>query len=260
VTQADSAAACTGDGRPPLVEARRQMVNEMLVQAGAVTLTELQARFGVSQTTVRRDLSVLEGRGQARRTRGGAILPSTAVPDHSFARRLRNAQDAKVRLAEQAYALISPGETVFLDASTTTFVLARLIRQRKLPLRVVTNSLPALSELADAEAEVIAIGGTFRRFTHSCVGPAAVRAVRDLFADRFVLTVTGVTASGMLTDADGLEAEVKRTMLAQAERSVLLLDESKLDARALNVVAHLREISAVFADGIDVAQMLEQAS
>jgi DeoR/GlpR family transcriptional regulator of sugar metabolism len=111
----------------------------------------LQARFGVSHTTVRRDLSVLEGRGQVRRTHGGAILPSSAVPDHSFARRLRNAQVAKVRLAEQAYALISPGETVFLDASTTTFVLARLIRRRKLPLRVVTNSLPALSELADAD-------------------------------------------------------------------------------------------------------------
>ena len=78
-----------------LSEARRSMVTEMLQTSGAVTITDLQARFGVSPMTVRRDLAILAERGVARRTHGGAVLPSMAARENSFAHRLRNATDAK---------------------------------------------------------------------------------------------------------------------------------------------------------------------
>src|SRR3954453_14124717 len=155
----------------------------MLQTAGAVTITDLQARFGVSPMTARRDLTVLAERGVARRTHGGAVLPRIAAHEHSFGKRLRVEADAKARLAEAAYASLTPGETVFLDASSTTFFVARLIAERGLGIRVITNSLPVLQELAEADVEVVAIGGTFRRLTCSYVGPAAVRAVREHFAD-----------------------------------------------------------------------------
>ena len=91
-----------------------------------------------------------------------------------FAQRLRDAPEAKARLAEAAFALLSPRETVFLDASSTTYYVARLIAMRGLPLRVITNSLPILHELSgadQADIEVVAIGGTFRRVPCSYVGP-----------------------------------------------------------------------------------------
>ena len=225
----------------------------MLQAAGAVTVTELQSRFGVSPMTARRDLSVLADRGVARRTHGGAVLPSIAVPENSFAHRLRDAPEAKARLAEAAYALLAPGETVFLDASSTTFFVARLIAERALRVRVITNSLPVLQELSDADGEVVAIGGTFRRLTCSYVGPASVRAVREHFADRLLMSITGVTGRGVMTDADLLEAEVKRAMLEHAEQPVLLLDDSKLAARGRQAIAHVSAVSLVLADGIDAA-------
>src|SRR3954470_18385243 len=181
------------------------MVADMLQTAGAVTIMDLQARFGVSPMTARRDLAVLAERGVARRTHGGAVLPSLAARENSFAQRLRNAPEAKARLAEAAFALLTPGETVFLDASSTTYFVARLIAERGLGVRVITNSLPVLQELSEAEVEVVAIGGTFRRLTCSYVGPAAVRAVREHFADRLLFSVTGVTPTGVMTDADLLE-------------------------------------------------------
>src|SRR3954454_17524245 len=164
---------------PRLSEERRSIVAEWLQSAGAGTITDLQSRFGVSPMTARRDLSILADRGLARRTHGGAVLPSLAARENSFAARLGDSREAKTRLAEAAYALLTPGETVFLDASSTTYFLARLIAERGLGVRVITNSLPVLHELSDADAEVIAIGGTFRRLTCSYVGPAAVRAVRE---------------------------------------------------------------------------------
>jgi DeoR/GlpR family transcriptional regulator of sugar metabolism len=223
----------------------------MLQAAGAVTITDLQARFGVSPMTARRDLTILAERGVARRTHGGAVLPALASMEHSFRQRLGTATDAKARLAETAFALLAPGETVFLDASSTTYFVARLIALRGLAVRVITNSLPVLQELSDAEhVEVVAIGGTFRRLTSSYVGPAAVRSVRDHFADRLLMSVTAVTPRGVMADADVLEAEVKRAMLDHAEQSALLLDESKLSARGRQAIAPVGAVSLVLADGL----------
>jgi DeoR/GlpR family transcriptional regulator of sugar metabolism len=236
---------------PRLSEERRALVAEWLQSEGAVKVTDLQSRFGVSPMTARRDLAILADRGLARRTHGGAVLPSLAARENSFAARLREAPEAKTRLAERAFASLSGGETVFLDASSTTYFLARLIAERGLTVRVLTNSLPVLQELSDSDAEVVAIGGTFRRLTCSYVGPGAVRSVREHFADRMFLSVTGVTAEGVMTDADVLEAEVKRTMLEQAAEPVLLLDDSKLAARGRQAIAPLRALSCVLADGVD---------
>ena len=232
-----TAADPPGGGRAPLGEQRRDIISELLQESGAVTITDLQARFGVSPMTARRDLAILADRGVARRTHGGAVLPSLAARENSFAQRLRNAPEAKARLAEAAFALLAPGETVFLDASSTTYFVARLIAERGLGVRVITNSLPVLQELSESEARVVAIGGTFRRLTCSYVGPGAVRAVREHFADRLLMSVTGVTPGGVMTDADVLEAEVKRRMLEQAAQSVLLLDDSKLAARGRQAIA-----------------------
>src|SRR3954465_13099858 len=102
----------------------------MLQATGAVTITDLQDRFGVSPMTARRDLAVLADRGLARRTHGGAVVPSIAAPENSFRHRLGDAPEAKARLAESAYTLLGSGETVFLDASSTTYHVARLIAQR----------------------------------------------------------------------------------------------------------------------------------
>src|SRR4051812_46739677 len=225
----------------------------MLQATGAVTITDLQARFGVSPMTAHRDLTILAERGIARRTHGGAVVPSISAPENSFRQRLGDAPEAKVRLAEAAFATLAPGETVFLDASSTTYHVARLIAERGLAVRVVTNSLPVLEELSgsdQADIQVVAIGGTFRRLTCSYVGPTAVRAVREHFADRLFMSVMGVMPTGMLTDADVLEAELKRAMLAQAAHSVLLLDDSKLSVRGRQAIAPISDFSFVLADGL----------
>ena len=99
--------------RPRLGEARRELVREMLLDAGAVTVGELRERFGVSPMTARRDLDELERRGVARRTHGGAVLPSIAAPENSFHQRLMVATEAKTELAGAAFALLRPESRSF---------------------------------------------------------------------------------------------------------------------------------------------------
>lgn len=246
-----------------IAEARREQIRELLMEAGAVTVSELQARFGVSPMTARRDLVALEERGSARRTHGGAVLPSVAAHEHSFSQRMLVAAESKQRLADVAFALLTPGETVFLDSSSTAFVLACRIAESGLGVRVLTNNGPAIQALAASEHELefSVIGGAHRRLTGSFVGPSAVRMIREHFVDRLFFSVTGLARNGTLTDGDDLEASVKRAMLEQAAEAALLLDATKLQtygrhaigpvARASLVVTE-RDDPRLHADGVTV--------
>jgi DeoR/GlpR family transcriptional regulator of sugar metabolism len=233
-----------------LAMARRAAILDLLRDRGAVTVTEVESRFGVSPMTARRDLAELARQGVARRTHGGAVLPSISAQEDSFAQRVEVATKAKARLADAAVELLNPRETVFLDSSSTAYFVARRIVEVGIGVTVITNSLPTMEVIAGGEApnlSLIAVGGTLRPLTRSFVGPYAVRTVQGHFADRLFLSVKGVTSDGTLTDADELEAEVKRSMITQSEEAVLLVDESKLGTRGQNAIARVTEVSTVLA-------------
>jgi DeoR/GlpR family transcriptional regulator of sugar metabolism len=243
----------TEDGRTVLAEIRRREIADMLLGSGAVTVAEIEARFGVSPMTVRRDLDELERRGLMRRTHGGAVLPTTSAHEDSFARRLKTRVEAKRRLAEEAVALLTPGETVFIDSSTTSYQVVRRIIDLGTATTILTNSFPVMDLVfteGGPNVELIGTGGTLRRLTRSFVGPYAVRTVQGHFADRLFFSVKGLTPDGMMTDADALEAEVKRAMIAQAGEAVLLVDDSKLRRRGLSAIASVSEVSGVLAHGL----------
>lgn len=213
-----------------------------------MSVAELEEKFGISPMTARRDLAELERRGALRRTHGGAVLASPSSQEDSFARRLELARGEKRALAEAAVAMLSENDSVFLDSSTTSFYVARRIAETQLGVTVLTNSLP-IAELLFNEGgprlEVIGMGGTLRRLNRSFVGPFAVQTVQGHFADRLFFSVKAVAAGGMLTEADPLEAEVKRTMITQAGQSTLLVDRSKLSARGLTAIAPVSDLSCV---------------
>jgi DeoR/GlpR family transcriptional regulator of sugar metabolism len=222
-----------------------------------VTVAEVEERFGVSPMTARRDLDELERRGVVRRTHGGAVLPTSSAHEDSFARRLKVSTEAKRRLAEEAVATLNPRETVFLDSSTTSYFVARCMVENGMAATVLTNSLPVMELIfheGGPDFELVCVGGTLRRLTRSFVGPAAVRTVLAHYADRLVMSVKGLTPQGAMTDADPLEAEVKRTMIAQSGRSVVLVDEGKLSVRGLSVIGSASEVSLVLAHGLSAQE------
>jgi DeoR/GlpR family transcriptional regulator of sugar metabolism len=238
-------------------DARRAAIREILRSSGAITVAEIEERFGISPMTARRDLDVLERAGAARRTHGGAVLPAIAAHEDSFAFRLERATTAKAALAEAAADLVREGESLFLDSSTTSYHLARALLERAVRATVITNSL-AISELVATHPalaiDLIGVGGTLRRLTRSFVGPYAVHTIAGHVADRVFFSVKGVTQTGALTDPDALEAEVKRSMIAHANEAIVLVDDSKLSQRGLSVVAEVHRISRILAHGISDEQ------
>lgn len=241
-----------------LAETRRQSIAEVIRGQGSISVAEVEERFGVSPMTARRDLVELERQGVARRTHGGAVLPSTASHEDSFAKRLALDSEAKERLAAEAAAMVLPHETVYLDSSSTTHYVARRLLQRDIALTILTNSLAVMdlvSSLERSDVELVGIGGQLRRLTRSFVGPQAVHAIRGHFADRLFFSVKGVAANGVMTDADALEAEVKRAMIEQASAPLLLVDHSKLGLRGLNAITTVSELAGVVVHGASGQQL-----
>ena len=112
---------------PMLPESRRNAIAELLRMHGAVTVSEVESRFGVSPMTARRDLAALAELGIAQRTHGGAIRPRIAGPELSFRERLDTNAEPKSALAEAAVALLDTCQTVFLDSSSTSYFVAQRI-------------------------------------------------------------------------------------------------------------------------------------
>ena len=112
----------------------------------------------------------------------------------------------------------------------------------------LTNLLPAMELFSTADPSVVnmvGFGGMFRALTLSFVGPCTIRTIESYLADRTFFSVKSISPEGQLTEANPLEAEVKRAMIRQATNPVLLVDGRKFERQGLSVVAHVSEVSLV---------------
>ena len=233
-----------------LPDERRRLIAEQLVAQGSVSVAALEAEFRISPMTARRDLDQLARQGLARRTHGGAVLPELSGHEDSFSQRLEVATGAKQRLAEAAAQLVGAGDVVFIDSSTTGYFAARELTRKNVKCTVLTNSLPVMQLISEANAphvDLIGIGGSLRKLTRSYVGPLALAGVEAHFADLALFSVRGVSEAGHLTDPDQLEADVKRAMIRHARRPTLLIDGSKFQRPALSVIASATTLALVLA-------------
>src|SRR3954453_12894567 len=240
--------AASADVSGLVPDERRRLIAERLRGSGSVSVAALEREFGISAMTARRDLAVLERAGVALRRYGGAVLPPRARHEDSFAARLQANTAAKQRLAAAVLELVGPGQTVFVDSSTTSYFAVQAMLAARLDVTLITNSVPVIEAVASTDAgnvKLVGIGGSYRPLAQSFVGPHASRTVAAHFTDVALLSVKAISRDGQLTDPDALEAEVKAGMLAHADQPLLLIDGSKLQPPAENVVAPLSAVSLV---------------
>ncbi len=245
---------------PLLPEERRRLITEIVGEDGRVTVEALEGVLGISAMTVRRDLTVLEREGSVRRIYGGAVLPELSSHEDSFSFRLGQEQERKQRLAAAAVRRLKPGESVFIDGSTTAYFAAELIIRQDLGMTILTNALPIMSLFSRSEVrrtELIGIGGALRKLTLSLIGSQAVEAASAYFADKALMSCKGITSDGHVTEPTPAEAEIKRLMIARAEEPILLVDGTKFDHRGLSVVGEISDFRVVIATDVPERRLEE---
>ncbi len=220
-----------------ITDERRSKILQIAEESGFVSLQQLVAEVGASESTIRRDLEYLDTQGHLHRTRGGAAYAGESLMD--FDARQNQASREKQLIAQRTER-IPAGETVLLDGGTTTLEVARFLNGK--PLQVVTNSLPIASLLMNQpEIELIFVGGYVYPKTGVALGDQAIEALKKINVSRLVMSTGGVTSEGLF-NSNALLVETERQMIASAERVTLAADSTKFGQRALS---HLCPLSAV---------------
>lgn len=240
------------------MEERQRAIHDMLIRQGKVTVEDLATAYHVSSTTIRNDLARLEEQGLLQRTHGGAIPASPTLFEPTYAQRQVIRQEEKRGIARAAAALVEHGQTVLLDAGTTTFELALLLRERP-RLTVVTNSLANAQALSDSPGvEVILTGGILQPRRRALLGPLASRFLEAFHVDHAFLAFNGVHPTAGFTVIDFDAAELKRTMMGCATKSVALADCGKIGQIAFARAASLADASLLITDSGASTETLER--
>ena len=236
-----------GGGAARAIRTRRGQLMQAIHRVGSRSVAELAATVGASEATVRRDLAALERQGMVDRTWGGAQAHVALRYREGFARRAAAGAAAKHAVALAASALVAPNMVVGLSGGTTCTVLARMLRGQ--PINVVTNAVNVGAELYGARpTKVILSGGALKANSYELVGAAADAIIRAYHLDVFFFSCSGVTEDGF-GRRDHAEAAVVRTFRSVTERTVLLLDRTKLGRRNPARVARLGDVDDVIVDG-----------
>jgi DeoR family fructose operon transcriptional repressor len=226
---------------------RRQRVFEMVLARHTVAVTELAELFDVSPMTIRRDLQALEEQGLVEAVHGGARSSLQSPFELSFAQRELVNADAKRAIGRLAASLVSDGEAIALDASTTTVQVARNLVGRR-QVTVVTNGIKAAAELGHRPGiDVIVTGGQLHQ-TASLVGPFARATIEQLRVDWLFFSVTGITDDLALTGPSEFDAETKAALMGIARRVVLVADSTKFGRDSYVRVASLSAVHDVVTD------------
>ena len=193
-------------------EERRGEILRLINQSGRASVTELSGQFGVSEVTIRADLQALADRSLLLRTHGGAIPLQRGPYELSLATRRQQQVVEKERIGVAGAAMVTDGDAIFLDSSSTALAIAQSLKQRRY-LTIVTNSLIVAQELLDAPGvNVVLLGGTLRRETASLVG-GGLDVLRQFNLQRGFFGAHGLSLTEGLTDVSLEEAELKRPLV-----------------------------------------------
>jgi DeoR/GlpR family transcriptional regulator of sugar metabolism len=240
------------NGRLPkalLMRDRRSRIADLVRQHGAVRVEDLVEQFGVSAVTIRGDLEQLEQLGALVRDRGGAVAPHQATSGLiAFDQRSALHTDAKARIGRAAARLVSPGDTIILDAGTTTVQMVPHLREIG-QLTVVTNALNIAFELRSIpDARVVLLGGNLNYETLSTHGTMTEQGLEAIVVQKLFLGAQSVELEAGVTDTSSEIARVKRAMVSAARRVILVADATKWQRSGFIKVTPFSTIHTIVTD------------
>jgi DeoR/GlpR family transcriptional regulator of sugar metabolism len=237
---------------------RHQQILDLLSTSGRVTVNNLSERFDVSEVTIRTDLQILADQGLLIRTHGGAVAANRS-PELALTLRRQQQVADKERIGAAAAALVSNGEAIFLDTSSTSLAIAQNLKRHR-DLTVLTNSLALAQSLLNVHnITVVVAGGTLQRDTVSLVGTEGLDVLRKFNIQKGFFGAHGLDERAGLTDVSAAEAEVKRQMIPLCRQVIAVLDATKWGRAGLASFANLDRIHTIVTTEPIPAALVERA-
>lgn len=236
-----------------LAAERQAMIVELIKENGSVQVDELAKELDVSAMTIRRDLVKLQNSNMIERCHGGAV----AKLEVAYEAKQTSHKNSKEAIAKKCMQYVKTGDSVFLDAGTTTCEIARMIRH--IPeIIIVTNDLEIAQVLKDSEAKVYICGGLLQKETGSLFGRYATDMLKDFRFDVGFFGAASVNEDFQVTTPTHEKMWLKRQVPKQCARSYLVVDQSKFGKQSMTWINQLEDYTGVVTDRRFTLEELEK--
>jgi DeoR/GlpR family transcriptional regulator of sugar metabolism len=231
-----------------LAEPRRMKILDWLQEEGSARVRDLSAAFAVSEATIRQDLEKLETDGHITRQHGGAFLRTVSRQVETMSLQHMENIDKKRKIGAKAASLVGNGETIILDAGSTTTEVAHQLLGRA-SLTVITNALNIALLLGAAPGYAVHMpGGQFKGPTLSLSGDKAAEYFENVYAGKLFLATAGVALDTGLTYPSFADLQLKQAMIRAASRVYLVADSTKINRSSFTRLGTLDVIHAFITD------------
>lgn len=227
---------------------RLEIIKEIALKEKKVYVSRLSEKFDVTEETIRRDLEKLELQGIVTRSYGGAILNVEKTnEDIPFYKRSKTNIESKQYIASKALEFVKDGSTIIADCSSTVLEVLKLLKNRK-DITVITNSVEVLQELNQSELNIISTGGGLKQRSLSLQGPITQNTLKKYNVDIAFVSCKGMDMEKGILDSNEAEAEIKKTMIKQSNKVILLIDNSKFDKTSFVKLFDYEDVDYVITD------------
>lgn len=231
---------------------RRSQIAQLVREKGEVRIADLVKRYSLTETSIRRDLVVLEQEQRLKRVHGGASFISGNLRIDTFAEKEKLRIRDKAGIGKLAAQMINRGDVILIASGTTTLQVVRHVqpeyRQNNL-VNLVTTSLPIAQEILTwPSPNLTVLGGLYLPDYQATVGPQTINLLKDITADIAFLGADGLTLEGGATTANILIAEVDRLMVQRARKTVLVVDSSKINQAGFVPICPISSFDVIITD------------
>jgi DeoR family transcriptional regulator, fructose operon transcriptional repressor len=233
---------------PMFAAERRRQIAQIVNGQGSCSISELARMFEVSEMTIHRDLSALEQLGLLRKTRGGAMAAEPYAIPLDYQGRLQSLQPEKEAIGRAAAQFIHDGDTIILEASTTSLAIVRHCRSLTNVIIYTNNPLVVIDGAQLPGAELYCSGGVLSKRTMALVGPDAERSFSGVRASKCFVGANGLSLEEGVTDPLPLEASAKRKIVEVSQEVYVVATHDKFGRVAPQVSIPLQGIDVVITD------------
>lgn len=218
---------------------RQEKILEILSNNEIVSTDSLMKVLDVSVSTLRRDLMKLENEKKITLLHGGGVRISQKATELNITTKLELNKEAKERIARRATSLVENGDTIFMDPSSTTYLMIPFLIGKD--ITVVTNGISHINLLTNMDIPCIMIGGSIKKTTNSCIGPITESTLKTFYFNKCFLGASGFSISSGITNHDIHERVIKLLALKNSSQPYFLLDHTKYGVVTMVQVASLDE-------------------
>lgn len=230
---------------------RRELILELLDTNTSLKIDDLIKKFNVSEVTIYRDINKLEKESLVLKTTEGIVKYNKVKSEDFFSQRLKINYNLKLNITKEAIKSIKNGDSLFLDSSTTCYILAREINRSALKnITIITNQTRIVIDFTHShQHNVILTGGSIRTVSQSLIGPVAELFLKSINLDKAFFSDKSLDDNGNLLGPDMDETILKQLVIRNTNEVSYLMDSTKIGkSSGLCNVTNLKNINRLISD------------